>query len=173
MNSTGENLLSITQAILKFSFITCATLIVIQVVLAAFIFVAPEHAGIAGANMRLDPKVALGVTQRSLIAGIAISALFLAVLRSLRQIVDSAATGDPFIQQNATRLKHIAWLTLAMNVVHVAYGFANDLFAREAQVGFNLAIIPWAGFFSVLMILVVAQIFQRGSEMRADLEGTV
>jgi hypothetical protein len=47
------------------------------------------------------------------------------------------------------------------------------LVGSEIQPGFNPANIPWLGFFATLLIFVLARVFQRGSDMRADLEGTV
>lgn len=119
------------------------------------------------------------------IAGFAISVglicviLILFALRSTAGIIRSAISGDPFVSENAKRLAHIGWLLLGVEVL----GFmAHPIFERmvahlipenlrgQAHFGFDASPI---GLLAVLLIFVLAQIFRRGSEMRAELETTV
>jgi hypothetical protein len=77
--------------------------------------------------------------------------------------------------ENADRLNYIAWLLLAIQLV----GFAADIAANmlpdrikdHASISFDG--FSAAGILAVLLIFVLAQIFRRGSEMRAELQGTV
>ena len=91
------------------------------------------------------------------------------------RIIDTADNGDPFVTENANRLNLIAWLLLAIQGIgFVADALANmlpDKIKDHAQVGFDG--FSAAGILAVLLIFVLAQIFRRGSEMRAELEGTV
>jgi hypothetical protein len=63
---------------------------------------------------------------------------------------------------------------LALQLVGLAADTAMSLFPKEVSdhvhAGFDLSPI---GILAVLLIFVLAQIFHRGSEMRAELEGTV
>ncbi len=91
------------------------------------------------------------------------------------RIIDTASSGDPFVTENADRLNYIAWLLLAIQFV----GFVTDAAANmlpdkikdHASIGFDG--FSAAGILAVLLIFVLAQIFRRGSEMRAELQGTV
>jgi lysylphosphatidylglycerol synthetase-like protein (DUF2156 family) len=73
------------------------------------------------------------------------------ILRKLIAIVDSVAEGDPFVRANALRLKAIGWLMLAVQIIDISL----------------------TGILAVLLVFILAGIFERGAEMREELEGTV
>jgi len=106
-------------------------------------------------------------------SGMFLLALLAVVLLMTVRIVKTADT-DPFVADNARRLMQIGWLLLAMQVVGLAADTVMSLFPKEVSdhvhAGFDLSPI---GVLAVLLIFVLAQIFRRGSEMRAELEGTV
>jgi hypothetical protein len=97
------------------------------------------------------------------------------VLRELLAIVDTVRDGDPFVAQNARRLQAIAWWVLAGEGVRLMVGAVAYAAAKAApelrmdiDVGFSFA--PWL---AVLLLFVLARVFDLGTRMRADLEGTV
>jgi len=103
------------------------------------------------------------------------------MLRAAAQIVQTAIRSDPFVADNARRLMRIGWLLVALEGVGI---FAPVLLRRlvihlvpehlRGQVHFNFGFDMWPiGVIAILMIFVLAQIFRRGSEMRAELEATV
>jgi hypothetical protein len=97
------------------------------------------------------------------------------ILRALRRVVASASVGDPFIEANAAELVRVAWLLLGVEVIAalikpMVYLLAPD--AVRAKVH-DLVHISVTGLFAVLLIFVLAQVFRRGSEMRAELAGTI
>jgi hypothetical protein len=97
------------------------------------------------------------------------------ILRALRRVVASASEGDPFVEANAAELVHVAWLLLGVEVIAalikpMVYLLAPD--AVRAKVH-DLVHISVTGLFAVLLIFVLAQVFRRGSEMRAELAGTI
>jgi hypothetical protein len=91
------------------------------------------------------------------------------------RIVDTASTGDPFVAKNADRLNHIACLLLVIEAVGLTVDTLMNLF--PANITDNVSVgydgFSAAGVLAALLIFVLAQIFRRGSEMRAELEGTV
>jgi Protein of unknown function (DUF2975) len=100
--------------------------------------------------------------------------LLIPVLVLIRRIVDSAATGDPFVAGNADRLNRIGWLMLASQGVGFVTGIAisglPEKLSGELNFGFEASL---SGLFAALLVFVLAQIFRHGSQMRAELEGTV
>ena len=84
------------------------------------------------------------------------------------------AEADPFVEDNARRLMQIGWLLVAMQIVGLTAGMIVSLFPQamrdHVQAGFDPSPI---GILAVLLIFVLAQIFRRGAQMRAELEGTV
>jgi hypothetical protein len=97
------------------------------------------------------------------------------VLRELLAIVDTVRDGDPFVAANARRLQSIAWLVLAGEGLRMLVG-AIAWAAREAVPSFGIdfdiafSFTPWL---AVLLLFVLARVFEEGTRMRADLEGTV
>jgi len=86
----------------------------------------------------------------------------LAVMRTVRK-------GDPFVPENAARLRAMAWLLLAIEVGGLAVGlFSHWAFGRSN--GFEFSV---TGLIAVLSLFVLARVFARGTAMREDIEGTV
>jgi len=90
------------------------------------------------------------------------------------RIVDTASSGDPFVVENAARLNLIACLLLAIQLVGLIFdgvmSSLPDKINSHMSIGFDVSA---SGILAALLIFVLAQIFRRGSEMRAELEGTV
>jgi hypothetical protein len=114
----------------------------------------------------------------AVLAGIAILALALLIFWAVRQIVGSATGGDPFVTANADRLARIGWLLVAIYAVQFAMRLAMGAMVPPQLKehlkfdGFGFDFSP-LGLLAILLIFVLAQIFRHGSEMRAELEGTV
>lgn len=108
-----------------------------------------------------------------MIIGIAAVPTAYVVLSRLRAIVDTVREGDPFVAANARRLQTIAWAYLGLELLHVAVGVVAGSAGSESQpldVHWRFSVTPWV---AVLLLFVLARVFDRGARMRADLEGTV
>ena len=95
------------------------------------------------------------------------------LLTRLLIIVDTVSTGNPFVAANAARLQAIAWALLALELMHFAVG-AVSASVTSAAVPLHLS---W-GFsltrcIAVLLLFVLARVFEQGARMREELEGTV
>ena len=105
--------------------------------------------------------------------GILVLGLLWTMMRKLLTIIDSVEDGNPFIKANAVRLRAIGWMMVALQIVGLplatAAGNVADLFG-ENDVGFDL---PLNGILAILLTFILAGIFERGAEMREELEGTV
>jgi hypothetical protein len=90
------------------------------------------------------------------------------------RIIDTASSGDPFVIENAARLNRIAWLLLAIQAIgflcNAVISSLPDKISSHVSGGFDISA---SGILAALLIFVLAQIFRRGAEMRAELEGTV
>jgi hypothetical protein len=117
----------------------------------------------------------LAIVAAAVLAGALIVALVALVFLMAARIVETAQSGDPFVIANARRLEQIGWLLLAAEVIGLVAGMVLPAMVPpqlngKMEFGFGLSPI---GLLSILMIFVLAQIFRHGSEMRAELEGTV
>ena len=106
-----------------------------------------------------------------LVAGIV--ALSFLVLRHLRRIVDTVRQGDPFIPENAVRLRTMAWLSIVLQTIALFAG-ALTMWLEEAteklEANFDVSV---GGILLPLVLFILARVFRRGAAMREELEGTV
>ena len=110
------------------------------------------------------------------LGGILLSVLAFFFLRHLRRIVDSVSDGDPFVPVNADRLRHMAWLAVAMQVVLVAITptiLWFDALPHKQNVHHNSDGLSFAALVLALLLFILARVFRVGSAMREELEGTV
>jgi len=95
------------------------------------------------------------------------------VLTRLLAIVETVKVGNPFVMANAVRLKTIAWAILGLEVMHftvgaIVEGVSTAAAPLDISSGFSLT--RWL---TVLLLFVLARVFEQGARMREDLEGTV
>jgi hypothetical protein len=93
------------------------------------------------------------------------------VLTRLLAIVQTVSSGDPFVAANAARLQAIAWALLALELMHLTVG-ALATSISSAGVPLNIEGLSLAGWVSVLLLFVLARVFEHGAHLR-ELEGTV
>ena len=108
-----------------------------------------------------------------MVIGIASVPIAYVILARLLAIVDAVRAGDPFVMENARHLQTIAWSVLGLELLHVAVGAVAANVGSRVQpldIDWSFSITPWL---SVLLLFVLARVFDEGARMRADLEGTV
>ena len=95
------------------------------------------------------------------------------ILTRLLLIVDTVSSGNPFVAANAARLQAIAWALLALELMHFAVGAVAAAVSSAGvplNIGWGFSLTQWL---AVLLLFVLARVFEQGAHMREDLEGTV
>ena len=119
-----------------------------------------------------SPSLVLGM-RSIMVIGIASVPLMHVVLSRLLAIVETVRDGDPFVAENAERLQRIAWSVLGLELLHVGV----MTLARAVSIDTTPIDIKWrldvARLVTVLLLFVLARVFEHGTRMRDDLEGTV
>jgi Protein of unknown function (DUF2975) len=95
------------------------------------------------------------------------------LLKRLLMIVETVSTGDPFVAANAARLQEIAWALLALELMHYAVGAIAAGVSSAAvplNIGWGFSLTRWL---TVLLLFVLARVFEEGARMREELEATV
>ena len=178
---TNRRLFAVTQWVLRAGIVVTTVLVGMYILgVAAMIF------GLATSRLPLDriaywtgvPMTADQIGRMALAAfagAIVALALVHFILRALRRVVASASVGDPFVEANAADLIRVAWLLLGLNVIDTSIKPAVYLLAPAAVRAkiHDTVHVSIIGLFAVLLIFVLAQIFRRGSDMRAELAGTI
>lgn len=179
-----KGLFIFTRWSLKAGMVLSGFLIVMSIAVAGWLAavglnIGGHHMGMPASLNGLSLDFIVAMTAPVMLALVLCFAAILAALLAAQRIVDSAMTGDPFVAVNAARLVRIGWLLLAVQLVGTALNIAIPPLARAHGVDaahgnfhLNVGLTP-TGLLAVLMIFVLAQVFRRGSEMRAELEGMV
>ena len=95
------------------------------------------------------------------------------VLTRLLTIVETVSVGNPFVLANAARLQGIAWAILGLELMHFAVGIVATSVSTAAvplNISWGFSLTRWL---AVLLLFVLARVFEQGARMREDLEGTV
>ena len=119
-----------------------------------------------------SPRALLGM-RLIMVIGVVCVPIANAIFSRLLSIVDTVRAGDPFVTENASRLQTIAWSVLALELARfVVVGIANSVStaARPIHIDLNFSVTPWL---AVLLLFVLARVFDHGARMREDLAGTV
>lgn len=123
-----------------------------------------------------DPGAMLVWVRMVLMLSLAMVPLAHLLFTRLSAIVRSVETGSPFTATNAARMKVIAWTLLALQVLDLGFGVLSYLADRSptAEAGH---VIGWSpgltGWLAVLLLFVLAHVFERGAAIEDELAGTV
>lgn len=139
--------------------------------IASFVFAAPIVAYYRSRPTGLDGATLVVGMRWLMVVGFLLFPLLHRLLTNLLAIVETVRAADPFVPENARRLKQIAWLLLGVQVMHLVFGvFARVLSSENARIEWTFS---WTGWIAVLLLFVLARVFEQGTRMRQDLEGTV
>jgi hypothetical protein len=84
-------------------------------------------------------------------------------------MVGTVRSGDPFVAENAARLQTIAWCVLALQLLHLTFGvMAATVNAAGSNVDWTFSGLT--GWLAVVLLFVLARVFEEGTQMREDLE---
>jgi hypothetical protein len=140
----------------------------------------------ATTHIRIDDNVIVSpaaaptwpvVVPAFLAGAVAISGGLMIVWR-LRKLFDSFCSGQPFAKQNATHLRAI-WITMfgievARYLLLGLTGALLKLFggplSQNVQLSLHIDLSAWA---SILILIVLAEVFREGARMKADQELTI
>lgn len=143
------------------------------VVLLGISFAIPLWLQVAlGFRAEAPPELMIGLRLIMLI-GLSGSVLAFIFFTRLLRIVQTVRDGDPFIPENARALLVLAWVQLVAQLLNLAVGAvcaAVSTSTDRLDIGWSDSVHGWL---SVLLLFVLARVFDFGTRMRADLEGTV
>lgn len=93
------------------------------------------------------------------------------LLSRLLAIVETVRTGHPFVPENAGRLRTVAWCLLVMQLWHLSFWvFAQIARAANADVDWSFSLTGWV---AVLLLFVLARVFEEGTRIHDELEAVV
>lgn len=124
-------------------------------------------------GIRLDGQDALLAVSVLLAAGAVLTGLGFLFLRKLVAIIDTVGEGSPFIPENAARLRAMGWLALAFQVLTLLTAPAEFLISRAIPDSHVEVSANFFGLITALLLFVLARVFEHGTRLAEDVEGTV
>ncbi len=94
------------------------------------------------------------------------------VFNRLRRVFETLTAGDPFRPQNVGRLRVVGLGLIALEALGYTVHFAAALLlpGRVHNVGFTINLTGW---FAILVVFVLAEVFGEGARLRQDAELTI
>jgi len=118
---------------------------------------------------RIDPTWLVPVLRIWIVLAMPMVVAFHILFSRLLAMVETVRSGDPFVPENAVRLKTIAWCVLATQLLHLTFGMlAATLNAAGSKVDWTFDGLT--GWVAVVLLFVLARVFEEGTHMREDLE---
>src|SRR6267142_3312650 len=169
-----------SSAALPIAYVVLRILIVLNwlggaAILALLVVMPNEQWIMAAFKLSPSPEAARLVMGLRAVAGLGLAVIPLnyVVLKRLLAIVETVRAGDPFVAANASRLRAIAWVLLALQLLSLVIGAIGKSISTPSHpvhldAGFSIN-----GWLAVLLTFLLARVFAEGTLMREDLEGTV
>jgi hypothetical protein len=116
---------------------------------------------------RIDPSWLVPILRLWMLLALPLIAIVHVFFSRLLAVIATVRTGDPFVPENAVRLQTIAWCALGGQLYELLFGV---LVAAVNAAGSN---VPWkfsaTGWLAVVLLFVLARVFEEGTQMREDL----
>jgi hypothetical protein len=145
-------------------------------------FFAPEngvHLNMRDSGITLPPGAPTWpVFLTAILVGVVAVTGGLMIVWRLRKLFDSFCSGQPFAKENSTHLRAI-WITMIGIEVarYLLLGFTGFLLAnfggplaQHADIKLQVDLSTWA---SILILVVLAEVFREGARMKAEQELTI
>lgn len=167
-----DPLLRITKVLLYGLMILAGLVVFGMVVAIPGLWLVPNHIIIDETTITAGAFPAITVILGLILIGAVLAILF---LRQIIAIVDSVRIGSPFIPENARRLRKAAWLVLAMEGLAVVAGsigaWIHTVMPKaDARIDIDFS-FSW--LLTALLLFILARVFDQGTRLAEDVEGTV
>lgn len=139
--------------------------------LASFIFEPVFRDFFSKQPPRIDPALLMPVLRIWMLLTAPIIAAVHVQLSRLLAMVETVRAGDPFVSENAARLKTIAWCMLAIQLFDLTSGvMAATMNAAGSNIDWSFSLTGWV---AVALLFVLTRVFEEGTRIRADLEAMI
>lgn len=120
---------------------------------------------------RIDPGLLIPTLRVWMLLSVPVIWIVHVMLSRLLDMVATVRMGDPFVPGNAIRMKTIAWCLLGLQLFHLLCGaMAATMNAAGSNIDWSFSATGWV---AVVLLFVLARVFEEGTRIRADLEAMI
>ncbi len=98
--------------------------------------------------------------------------VLIVVLNRLRRVFETLIVGDPFRPQNVARLRVVGFALIGLELLGYVVHRVTDMFFPGRSQGFSLS-VNLTGWFAILVVFVLAEVFREGARLRQDADLTI
>lgn len=153
-----------------------AVVIAVIAVPVALPFVASGAHGVISINGRPE-NVSLVIRRWPALEGVLVSVglyvgALIAIINRLRRVFETLTQGDPFRPENVGRLRVVGLSLIALEVIGYLVRMSVMWLAPETarEIGVSISLSGW---FAILAVFVLAEVFREGARLRSDAELTI
>jgi hypothetical protein len=176
MPRTGDPLLRTTKLLLVFAAALFGAIAIGAVVALPSVWFFGDHVRawlIAHSDKGAIGGDALPAFNAVLVGIVLAASLTILFLRKLIAIIDSVGQGSPFCPENAARLRAMGWIGLATQGLGVL-AIPGTVWLRHALDNHRIfAPLSFEGLVIALLLFILARVFEHGTRLAEDVEGTV
>jgi hypothetical protein len=115
----------------------------------------------------IDPGLLMPTLRVWMVLGMPLIAAAHILYSRLLAMIETVRAGDPFVPENAVRLKTIAWCLLAGQLFDLACGvMAAIMNAAGSNIEWSFSATGWV---AVVLVFVLARVFEEGARIRGEL----
>lgn len=145
--------------------------ILLVVFVASFVFEDTVTQQFRTRMPELDLAILFPTVRMWLVLGAPLVAAVHVLLSRLLEIVGTVRLGHPFVPENAVRLKTIAWCLLLVQLLHLTFGvMVKIVAAANVEMDWDFSLVGWI---AVLLVFVLARVFEEGARIRDDLDAMI
>ena len=134
---------------------------------ATFVFEPQVFAFFSKKPPHIDPSWLVPILRLWIVLALPMIVSVHILLSRLLDMVGTVRSGDPFVPENAARLKTIAWCVLANQLLELVFGIlAAAVNAAGSNIDWKFSLTGWL---AVALLFVLARVFEEGTQMREDL----
>jgi hypothetical protein len=120
---------------------------------------------------RIDSGLLMPILRVWMLLAAPVIATIHILLSRLLEMVETVRAGEPFVPANARRMKTIAWCVLALQLFDLVCGvMASAMNLAGSRIPWSFSITGWV---AVLLLFVLARVFDEGARIRSDLEAMI
>lgn len=120
---------------------------------------------------RVDGAMLMPVLRAWMLLTVPVIAIVHRLLSRLLDMVETVRAGDPFVPENAVRMKTIAWCVLGTQLYDLLCGVMSAAMnAAGSRIDWSFSLTGWV---AVVLLFVLARVFEEGTRIRADLEAMI
>jgi len=145
--------------------------LLVGMLVASFVFEPVFREFFSKVPPRIDPGFLMPTLRLWMLLAMPMIAAVHIMLSRLLAMIESVRAGDPFVPENAVRMKTIAWCLLATQALGLVYGMMAALMnAAGSRIDWEFSMNGWL---AVLLLFVLARVFEEGTRIRGDLEAMI